>query len=508
MTKKTTILIAGHVSLDPLGRHAIAFIKTLLENKNNEIYLERSYLLNNYETLNEFFADDLKLKNLHFSDEVAYDFDYDFLLFTDSISLCPNQGWETRLLNRNAKIKICYPVYDGSVPPLHWIDVINRFDLCMCPSEYCAHNLRRYGVTIDCFGLECATLIEDFLKIKPFQKKDNVFRIGSIGASDFRKNMPLLMRSFAKTFSKKDKVELFIHSSYGKDISCGDEILQVYEECRQKSNIVLQLKKISHAEMSELWASFDAYISPQTTTGYFTTPLEACAVGLPVILSDIHPHLELKKFVPEKENLFFVKHDQLSSAFHWVFEYRNLGVKFDATEEAYVKAFRQIYKNRRQLGSNDLIQQRKQCVAKLAAKGLSSYYDLFIHPPKIALAKKVSHLDEKKGVFFMSETLAQKYKQYGWGKTENITDTHVEKVYPEESLAVFQALEKSAVDEQQIWLKQYMKKYIGKDILTSKWMQKILERAEKYRITRMPHFMYKIFSQYCKLKSLIRKERK
>ena len=53
--KKTNILIAGHVSLDPLGRHPISFIKTLLLNPDNEIYLEKSYLLDDYETLNEFF---------------------------------------------------------------------------------------------------------------------------------------------------------------------------------------------------------------------------------------------------------------------------------------------------------------------------------------------------------------------------------------------------------------------------------------------------------------------
>ncbi|WP_428050497.1 glycosyltransferase family protein [Candidatus Avelusimicrobium caledoniensis] len=45
-------------------------------------------------------------------------------------------------------------------------------------------------------------------------------------------------------------------------------------------------------------------------------------------------------------------------------------------------------------------------------------------------------------------------------------------------------------------------------ITYSKWMQKILQRAEKYHITRMPRFMYKIFSQYCKFKSLINKEHK
>ncbi|GEM_PF-3008057 len=501
MTKKTTILISGHISLDPLGRHAIAFLNSLLENEINEVYVDRNYLYDD-KTLNELFPVALKSKKIHFAQEVPYDFDYDFLIFTDLIPLRPCRSWGSGLFNRNAKMKICYPVFDGSVPPLHWIEVINKFDLCLCPSEYCAHNLRRYGVTIDCFGLECATLIEDFLKIKPFRKKDNVFRIGSIGASDFRKNLPLLMRSFTQAFSKKDKVELFIHSSYGKDITCGKEILKIYEECLQKSNIVLQLKKISHAEMSALWASFDAYISPQTTTGYFTTPLEACAVGLPVILSNIHPHLELKKFVSEKGNLFFVKHDQLSSAFHWVFDYRNLGVKFDATEESYVSMLRYVYQHRNELCNERLVQERKIGAAKLSAQSLAPYYDLILHPPKIAIADSVSHLDEKNGIFFMSEGLTKKYEKYGWGKAEDISDTYVEKIYPEECLPVFKALESTAVESQKIW----MTRYEG-SILSSKWMERLLSRAERSGVKHLPSFIYRFFSLYCKIQCLLTKER-
>lgn len=503
--KTTKILLAGHFALDPLGRHAIAFLKTFLNNPTNEIYIERESLLGDSTTLLDLFGQEIAAKRVHFSDEKSSNFNYDFLVFTDSISCHPKQQWETRHLKRNAKIKICYPVFDGSVPPLHWIEVINKFDLCLCPSEYCAHNLRRYGVKIDCFGLECATLIEDFLKITP-RKEQAVFRIGSIGASDFRKNLPLLMHSFAKAFSKKDNVELFIHSSYGKDLNCDDEIVRVYNECKENSNIVLQLKKISHPEMAKLWSSFDAYVSPQTTTGFFTTPLEACAVGLPVILSDIHPHLELTKFVPEKDNLFFVKHDKMSTALHWAFDYRNLGVKFDATEEAYVNMFRYVYQHRHQLRAERLVQERKAGAAKLSAQALAPYYNLIFHPSKIAVAKTVSHLDEKNNVFFMSETLAQKYEKYGFGKIENIPDAYAEKVYPEENSSIFQALEQTAVDEHKIWIKQYYK--CPPKFLESAYMKCILQRAEKYHIHQMPWFIYKLFSQYCKLKSLITKESK
>lgn len=495
----TKILIAGHIGLDPLGRHSISFIKTLLLNSDNEIFLEKNYLANDYTTLNEFFDNDVKSGKLHFSDEKPFDFQYDFLIFTDHLPLEPNQCIENKLLERNANIKICYPVFDGSIPPLHWIEFINNFDLCLSPSEYCAHNLRRYGVSIDCFGLECVCLIEDFLKIKPFQKKDNVFRIGSIGASDFRKNIPLLMTAFSKAFSKKDNVELFIHSSYGKDISCDDEIIKTYEECSKNSNIILQLKKISHQEMIDLWASFDAYISPQTTTGYFTTPLEACAVGLPVILSDIHAHLELKKFIPEKNNLFFVKHDKLSSAFHWVFGYQNLGVKFDGNEESYIETFKHIYQSRKQLSTDNLVQERKTNAEKISAQGLYNSYNTILHPNKIALAKSVSHLDENNGIFYMSTELAKKYKIFGFGKNENIPDNHQEYVYDEEKSPVFQALENSAIESQKIWSKQH-KHDNTTIILGCKNMKSILSRANEYHITKMPRFMYKLFSIYSKIK--------
>lgn len=499
---KNKILIAGHVSLDPLGRHAISFLKTLLSNSKNEIYLENSYLLKDISTLEEFFSDDLKSGKLKFSDDVKYDFPYDFLIFTDSISLNPSQYWEARLFKRNTKIKICYPVYDGSVPPLHWINVINRFDICLCPSEYCAHNLRRYGVTIDCFGLECAVLIEDFLKITPLKKADKTFRFGSIGASDFRKNMPLLMRSFSQAFSKHDDVELFIHSSYGKDITCDDNILKVYEECKEKSNITLQLKKISHQEMSDLWASFDAYISPQTTTGYFTTPLEACAVGLPVILSDIHPHLELKKFIPESNNLFFVPHNKISTAFHWIFDYRQLGCKFDADEIDYIKVFKSVFEKRKELSAPTLINKRKENAYKISAEALAPLYNYLINPAKIALAKKISHLDVD-GIFFMTEELAKKYETLGFGKVQNIKDTYQETYYPEEEASVFQALEKTAVESQMIWLK---KQKVKECIENSKWMKKLLSRAEKSGVTRLPRFVYKAFSLYCKTKTLFKRK--
>lgn len=446
------ILLAGHCSLDPLGRHIISFIKCLLANAQNKIFVERDSLLGDEVIFKTLFKDEIRKNKIQFAPEDINEI-YDFLIFTDSFELHPGQNWGQPFFSKKAKIKICYPVYDGSVPPLHWIEIINNnFDLCLCVSDYCAHNLKRYGVKVDCCCLECAILIEDFLKLKPNINNKKIFRFGSIGASDFRKNMPLLIRSFSKAFSKDDPVELFIHSSYGKDISCQNDIMDAYNECKEKSNIHLQLKKISHKEMIELYASFDAYISPQTTTGYFTTPVEACAAGIPIILSDIHPHLELKKFIPEENNLFYVPHKIISSAYHWVFDYLPLGCKFEGKAEDYVQAMQNVYSNRKKLYEKKYIFERKKNAEKLSAKILSKKYNTLFYPEKIIISNETG-IDGEKSIFYMSEKLRHKYnKNVNTIKQNTRIDTAL---YIEEKDEVFIALEKSSVEMQKIFIKKY-----------------------------------------------------
>ena len=42
-------------------------------------------------------------------------------------------------------------------------------------------------------------------------------------------------------------------------------------------------------------------------------------------------------------------------------------------------------------------------------------------------------------------------------------------------------------------------------ILDSKWMKRLLKRSEKSGVTRLPYFIYKAFSLYCKTKSIFKK---
>lgn len=46
---------------------------------------------------------------------------------------------------------------------------------------------------------------------------------------------------------------------------------------------------------------------------------------------------------------------------------------------------------------------------------------------------------------------------------------------------------------------------VSSSIISSKWMKRLLKRSEKSGVTRLPYFIYKAFSLYCKTKSIFKK---
>lgn len=493
---RNKILLSGRIDLGPIGRHGLSFLSTIQKDQRNEVWLDADYV--SKEDLKKIIGN---TRNLNFTNDRSKEFD--FLIYFSVLGITPTDEWYDKALSKNSKIKICYPVFDGTVPPLEWIEKINsNFDICCSPSEYVSHNLRRHGVTIDCFGLECCILIENLLKCQ--HKNTDKFRFGCVSGNEARKNLKFLIESFSETFSKDEPVELFIHSVDRPNLLTPyNELLETAINANKKSNIILHNDFVSQDDMDDIWRSFDAYVIPQKNTGYYTTPAEGIACGIPVILSDIPVHREFTKYIDEKNNLFFAKHPFYTSEYHFVFDYRNLGISFSSLHEIYKKIFREIYEKRSFLNSPDLVSKRKEAVKAFLPKNLSKKHNIVIHPSRIAVAKKVSHLDEN-GTFFMSEKLAKKYEAFGFGKLESIEDNYQEAIYPEEQSPVFQALEQTAVESQKIWLKMYENS--KENILSSKWMKKLLHRAEKSGVNRLPRFVYRAFSLYCKTKKLFKRK--
>lgn len=496
MDKSVDILISGRIDLQTIGRQVIGFIGALLHDDRNNVYLDELwYEDKSINILEEIWGKKL-VKKIKRSKDLPREYEYDFMIYPWIFGYGFSEKFAPTL-ERKSKIKVCYPVYDGSVPPLEWIPIINKhFDICVTPSDYCAHNLKRYGVDIDCFGLELIVLIRELLNTKTNKyDQQKKFRFGCVSASENRKNLPLLIKSFTKAFSKNDNVELFIKTTNRGDIfSSIDDLKHLVNESKnQNPNIILETDFYNHSKMISLLSSFDAYINPQKTVGFYTSSIEMFALGKPMILSDIPVHNELDKFINIENNIFFVKHPLMELELHAAFNYRPLGVRFQSNEEEYINTFQLFYSKRNELYNDTLIQERKKC-ANYFINDLIKKYNTITHPKAFAISDKPYIKDN---VFFMSKRLFKLYKSINPNiHCSTIKNTYDLRRYPEEENPLFKILEDVSVKAQKMSLN------INNTlpIYQSKYMKKITSLSEKYKINKIPHFVYTLFKIYTKFK--------
>lgn len=489
---KIKILISGTIDLQTIGRQVIGFVGALVRDARNDIYIDALWENDNtYNCLCEIWGGDI-LQKVKSSSELPLDYEYDFLIYPWIFGYAVSEKFALTL-KRNAKIKVCYPVYDGSMPPLEWVDIINKnFDICVTPSDYCAHNLKRFGVNIDCFGLEVVLLMNNFFAMKKIGSPK--FRFGCLSASENRKNLPLLIESFTEAFKDCDDVELVVKTIDRHDIFAPiDELKRMVAD--KHSNITLITEFLNHQEMSDLIASMDVYVNPQKTVGFYPTSLEMMALGHPQILSDIPVHREVTKYLNPEGNIIFVPHLFIEPEFHAAFDYRIMGIRLQSNKENYVKAFREVYLNKDKYCSEKLSAQRIAAV-KYYFNHTIEKYNQMLHPNSI-VKSNYSHIDD--GCFYMSKKLTLKYKNlYPDIAINKSTNNFSEIKYAEEDSYLFKAIEQIAYRDQLIYLQDKPFLNVGKDSIPNKYFEKINKLYFKHRVD-VPYFIYKLYKIYLQL---------
>ena len=193
------ILLAGRLDFGPIARHLRAFIETLSANPDNEIYIDSYYIdlfRADFFGTKELLQHYLELDNVHLA---SPEMQYDAGIFTDLLTLQYNDTYYREFLKRDCKLRICYEVFDGSIPPLDWIEIINNdFDICCAPSVYIRDCLVKNGVKIPCFNLPCVVFNDELLAMSP--RKKDIFRFGFVGGAEQRKNLLKVIETRAVAF--------------------------------------------------------------------------------------------------------------------------------------------------------------------------------------------------------------------------------------------------------------------------------------------------------------------
>ena len=203
-----------------------------------------------------------------------------------------------------------------------------------------------------------------------------------------------------------------MHCSYSFEEKYLEELKCLIKKYSKTSNIIFSYgKNKSHEEMVEMFSSFNCYIYPQKTSGYFTTPAEALSLGIPAIISDIGVHQELIQHssLKEKDGLFLIPCDIADPICHHSLDKRYLGAQYDCNVEDISKAMIKFYKIKKELFSKSSIDKRKKAGLAYNAKSLSVIYNNLIKPKDIYISK---YDNQTCGdvLCINSETVYRKYK--------------------------------------------------------------------------------------------------
>lgn len=410
---KRILLIGRDKEGDSIGNHTKSFLWTV-NYSDTEIYLYDEYEKNLYKYTPQ------KNKQLVWHGNI-YDIDghwYDLMVFCNVIDYGVDNGEKFiyQIPKRRPLISYVYAVFEGTVPPVNWVNIINKyFDGLLVPIEGLRQIFVEHGVMVPAFVLPVALDIQRLLDEHHNSKKAK-FRFGWSGTLDPRKNPDKILKAFTLAFGESTDVELYMQSRYKNASDYAVNFLN--QVAHAPSNVHFVNDMLSDDEYLQLIKSFDAYVFPSRAEGYSVTPREALALGKIVILSSIHAHKNICD-LDSQDGVFWCDAHIPVPAMHTSLNNQVCGHEFDITVDELVIQMKDAYNRRKELQTAEKVRKRKESVRRYSIEALRSQYRTLVLPPAIELSNENKISDEK--LYSDNRDLVVKYGYYLKNKRRFIT---------------------------------------------------------------------------------------
>lgn len=170
--------------------------------------------------------------------------------------------------------RIGYTMVENTKIGERWVQLCNKMDALLVPSQYLVEVFQNCGVTVPIRVVKQGVDPKKFPYLK--RPKKQVFTFGTIGYMDGRKNWRDLVQAFCSEFSLFEPVELIMKNSnkYFEHFDFTDRRIRIINE------------HLSFEQVRELYRSFDCFVFPSHAEGSGMPPREAMATGLPTILTN------------------------------------------------------------------------------------------------------------------------------------------------------------------------------------------------------------------------------
>lgn len=206
------------------------------------------------------------------------------------------------------------------------------------PTQFCIDQFKESGVKTPMtkmpLGIDPDTFNPDNVQEIEFTNQCKNFVFLSVFGWSYRKGYDILLKSFCEEFTSKDDVTLLISSRYygstedEKKDRIRNDTKQAIAGCQNKDHphIVLFGDLMPEQLMPSMYASADAFVLPSRGEGFGLPFLEAAAMGLPVIGSNVTGQTEFLRednaFIVEAESMF-----EADSRMTWISHFYE-GMKF------------------------------------------------------------------------------------------------------------------------------------------------------------------------------------
>ncbi len=182
-----------------------------------------------------------------------------------------------------AALKFAYSMNESTKIVPEWVHALNTyFDAVIVPDISIAKVYKKSGITIPIFELPLPIYLDDFLK-KEQKKCANIpFVFGCSAIHEKRKNLDLIIDSFAEAFKDNSQIHLKIHTkSRYREKELREKIAS-----KNISSISLIMHTFDAKTYAHFIASLDCYFFLSKGEGFSITPREALAAGIPCIVSN------------------------------------------------------------------------------------------------------------------------------------------------------------------------------------------------------------------------------
>lgn len=176
--------------------------------------------------------------------------------------------------HNKSEIKIGYTMVENTVVGKKWVDCINGMNACFVPSKYLIDVFKESGVTVPLYQVKQGINPD----LYPYfdRPRKHVFRFGTCGWLDQRKNWKEMITAFTSEFEPDEPVELWLKNSnntFGWELPADPRVRFIDELW-------------SFEQMSQFYKDLDCFMFISRAEGAGMPGREAMATGLPVIITN------------------------------------------------------------------------------------------------------------------------------------------------------------------------------------------------------------------------------